>query len=120
MKYLTSTIKIFTCPRGWGEKSSVFTSNMSPQCGGYSRALFCKKLLSPPIPVGGEAVVTNDWCIKCLFGRLICSLTMVFYPTSECLHDVKCASKYNHPNKQPLYLGSDLSNLSGFRWSASW
>ena len=36
---------------------------MSPQCGGYSRALFCKKLLSPPIPVGGEAVVTNDWCI---------------------------------------------------------
>ena len=50
-------------PGGGGKKSSVFTSHMSPQCGNYSRALFCKKLLSPPIPVGGGAVVTNDWCI---------------------------------------------------------
>ena len=47
----------------------VLTSSLPPGVGGgaYSRALKAKKSLSPPFPVGGGAVVTNDWCISCTF-----------------------------------------------------
>ena len=31
--------------------------------GAYTRALKNEKTLSPPLPVGGGAVDTNDWCI---------------------------------------------------------
>ena len=41
----------------------VATISLSPQDGAYTRALKSEKSLSPPIPVGGEAVDTNDWCI---------------------------------------------------------
>ena len=48
----------------YGEaKSRVVTISLSPQCKAYTRALKSEKALSPPIPVGGGAMDTNDWCI---------------------------------------------------------
>ena len=47
-------------------KSIVLTSSLSPGGGVYSRALKTEKSQSPPFPVGGGAVVTNDWCINYL------------------------------------------------------
>ena len=44
--------------------SRVVTISLSPHGGAYTRALKSKKSLSPPIPVGGGAVDTNDWCIR--------------------------------------------------------
>ena len=46
-----------------GAKSRVVTISLSPQGGAYIRALKSEKSLSPPIPVGGGAVDTNDSCI---------------------------------------------------------
>ena len=44
-------------------KSKVLTSSLPPGVGAYSKALKAEKSSSPPSPVGGGAVVTNDWCI---------------------------------------------------------
>ena len=41
-----------------GTKSKVVTISLSPQAGAYTR-----EVIIPAIPVGGKAVVTNDWCI---------------------------------------------------------
>ena len=46
-------------------QSKVLTSSSPPGGGAYSRALKAEKSLSPPFPVGGGAVVTNDLCITC-------------------------------------------------------
>ena len=46
-----------------GAKSRVVTISMSPQGGPHTRALKSEMSLSQPIPVGGGAVDTNDWCI---------------------------------------------------------
>ena len=46
-----------------GAKSRVVTIRISPQGTAYTRALKSEKTLSPPIPVVGGAVDTNDWCI---------------------------------------------------------
>ena len=53
---------IFCCV-GLGKEQGV-TISLSPQGGAYTRALKSEKSLSLPIPVGGGAVDTNDWCIK--------------------------------------------------------
>ena len=45
-------------------KSRVVTISLSPQGGAYIRALKSEGSLSPPIPVGGGAVDTNDSCIS--------------------------------------------------------
>ena len=45
-------------------KSIVLTSSLSPGGGVYSKALKTEKSQSPPFPVGGGALVTNDWCIN--------------------------------------------------------
>ena len=50
-----------------GAKSRVVTISLSPQGRAYTRALKSEKSLSLPIPIGGGAVDTNDWCIS---GRL--------------------------------------------------
>ena len=51
-------------PRGRETTSRAITISLSPQCGGYNRALRNENLLSPLFPIGGvKAVVTNDWCI---------------------------------------------------------
>ena len=47
-----------------GAKSRVVTISLSPQGRAYTRALKSEKSLSLPIPIGGGAVDTNDWCIK--------------------------------------------------------
>ena len=39
------------------------TLSRSPQYRAFSRAVMDEKSLSPLFPVGGGAVVTNDWCI---------------------------------------------------------
>ena len=46
--------------------SRALTIHMSPQCWAYTQALKREKSVSPlyPDPVG--AVVTNDWCIRCI------------------------------------------------------
>ena len=48
-------------------KSRAMTLSRSPQCRAFSRAVMDEKSLSPLFPVGrgwgGDAVVTNDWCI---------------------------------------------------------
>ena len=44
-------------------KSRAVTLSRSPQCRAFSRAVMDEKPLSPLFPVGGGAVVTNDWCI---------------------------------------------------------
>ena len=41
----------------------ALTSSLPPWGGAHSRALKAEKSRSPPFPVGGGAVVTNDWCI---------------------------------------------------------
>ena len=46
-----------------GSRNRVVTISLSPQGGAYTMALKNKKSLSPPIPVGGGAVDTNDWSI---------------------------------------------------------
>ena len=46
---------------------------MSPQGGSYTRALESEGSLSPPIPVGGGAVDTNDWCIIYIIFEIISS-----------------------------------------------
>ena len=53
-----------------GAKSRGVTICLSPQGGAYTRALKSEKSLSLPIPVGGGAVDTNDWCIIHLSGGL--------------------------------------------------
>ena len=45
-------------------KSMVLTSSLFPGGGVYSTALKTEKSQSPPFPVGGGALVTNDWCIN--------------------------------------------------------
>ena len=50
-------------------KSMVLTTSLSPGDGVYSRALKTKKSQFPPFPVGGGAVVTNDWCIKWIWHK---------------------------------------------------
>ena len=47
-----------------GVKIRVVTNNLSPQGRAYTRALKIEGSLSPPIPVGGGAVDTNDWFIS--------------------------------------------------------
>ena len=44
-------------------KSRVVTISLSPQGEAYIRAVKSEGSLSPPIPVGGGAVDTNDLCI---------------------------------------------------------
>ena len=44
-------------------KSRAMTLCRSPQYRAFSRAVMDEKSLSPLFPVGGGAVVTNDWCI---------------------------------------------------------
>ena len=39
---------------------------MFPQGGAYTRARKSEESLSQPIPVGGGAVDTYDWCIICI------------------------------------------------------
>ena len=39
------------------------TSSLPPGGGAHSRALKAEKSKSPPFPVGGGPVVTNDWCV---------------------------------------------------------
>ena len=54
-----------------GAKSRVVTISLSPQGGIYFMALKSEGSLSPPIPIGGGAVDTNDWGIKDKVKRLI-------------------------------------------------
>ena len=44
--------------------SKVLTSSLPHGGGVYSIALKDEKSSSPPFPVGGGAVVTNDWCTR--------------------------------------------------------
>ena len=44
----------------------VLTSSLSSRRRVYSRALKTGKSLFPPFPAGGEAVITNNWCIMSL------------------------------------------------------
>ena len=53
-------------------KSRAMPLSRSLQCRAFSRAVMDEKLLSPLFPVGWEAVVTNDWCIRS--NNLICLL----------------------------------------------
>ena len=46
-------------------KSRAMTLSRSLQSRAFSRAVMDEKLLSPLFPVGGGAVVTNDWCTTC-------------------------------------------------------
>ena len=50
-----------------GLLSSAFTHRAA-----YKRALESENPLSPPIPIGGGAVDTNDWCINGTY-RSCCS-----------------------------------------------
>ena len=59
----TPTLVRFSVVYG-GAKSRVVTISLSLQGGAYTRALKSENSLSPPIPVGGGAVDTNDWCIN--------------------------------------------------------
>ena len=43
--------------------SYPLTISVSPQGGAHTRALKIEKLSAPLYPVGGGAMVTNDWCI---------------------------------------------------------
>ena len=52
---------IFCCV-GLGKEQSCY-HQLVPKGRAYTRALKIEKSLSPPIPVGGGAVSTNDWCI---------------------------------------------------------
>ena len=52
----------FSIAKG-GTKSKVLTSSLSPGGGAHSSALKAEKSQSLPVPVGGGALVTNDWCI---------------------------------------------------------
>ena len=47
-------------------KSIVLTTRLSPGAGVYSMSLNTEKSKYPPFPVGGRAVVTNEWCITVL------------------------------------------------------
>ena len=44
-------------------KSRTMSLSRSWQCRAFSRAVMDEKSLPPLFPVGGGAVVTNDWCI---------------------------------------------------------
>ena len=49
---------------GGGGKRAVFLPPICPHSAGVIAGLyFVKSCCPPPIPVGGGAVVTNDWCI---------------------------------------------------------
>ena len=50
----------FHIPGGAGENSSAFITHLSPKCRDYSKASLLRKTLSPPIPISGGAVDTND------------------------------------------------------------
>ena len=63
----------FSVVQGWA-KSRVGTISLSPQGGAYTRARESENSLSPPIPVGGGAVDTIDWCINGTY-RSCCSST---------------------------------------------
>ena len=54
--------------------SRVVTNSLSPQGRAYTRALKSEGSLSPPIPVGGGAVDTNDGCIRPIYLTHICLL----------------------------------------------
>ena len=47
-----------------GAKSRFVIIGLSQQGGVYTRALKSEGSLSPPVPVSGAAVDTNDWCIR--------------------------------------------------------
>ena len=47
-----------------GAKNKVLISKLPPGGGAHSRALKLKSHNPRPSPVGGGALVTNDWCIK--------------------------------------------------------
>ena len=53
--------QIFPCA-----KSRAITLSRSLQCRAFSKALMDEKSLSPLFPIGGGAVVINDWCIIAL------------------------------------------------------
>ena len=53
----------FSVVEGW-TKSRFVIIGLSQEGGVYTRALKSEGSLSPPIPVGGGAVDTNDWCIR--------------------------------------------------------
>ena len=57
--------------------------------GAHSRALKAEKLLSPPFPVGGGAVLTNDWCM--CFSKNLIWLHKMFYDRVK--ERLKCAKK---------------------------
>ena len=54
-----------------GGGRGAITIQLSWQCRDLSRALILEMLLSPPIPVGGGPVETNDWCISITKVRMI-------------------------------------------------
>ena len=59
----TSAPVRFSIVKG-GAKSRVVKFSLSPQDGAFIRALNSEGSLSLPIPIGGGAVDTNDWCIS--------------------------------------------------------
>ena len=66
-KLLGFNIKILTPGRysivNGKVKSMVLTFILSPVDGSIAGLKKTEKSQSPPFPVGGEAMVTNDWCI---------------------------------------------------------
>ena len=46
----------------WGQRAKFWPPSLPPVCAAYSRALKAEMPQSPPFPVGGRAVVTNDLC----------------------------------------------------------
>ena len=46
-----------------GDKSRDMTASLSQQGGAYTWALKSEKSPAPLFQVGGEVVVTKDWCI---------------------------------------------------------
>ena len=59
----SDVMQIYPCGIYFYKEQSYMTISRSPECWAFSRALMAEKLLSPLFPVGGGAVVTNDWCI---------------------------------------------------------
>ena len=49
--------------RGAGAFSRNFTTNLTPQCRAFSRALKIQKLKAPLLPGPKGTGDTNDWCI---------------------------------------------------------
>ena len=69
------------------------------QGGAYTRAQQSEKLLAPlcPVHVGGEAMVTNDWCIKTNVLVVIFRISILMSDHSIGLYgELKISSSYNH------------------------